>query len=94
MANWEGAMEREIEDRVRERAFELWETEGRPEGRDVEHWLDAERELGEEAINGPMGMEDDEPVETAPEPDKELRALAETSGDAEGGDARTIRPEV
>jgi hypothetical protein len=30
---------------VRQRAFQIWETEGRPEGRDVEHWLRAEAEV-------------------------------------------------
>jgi hypothetical protein len=30
---------------VRERAHELWILQGRPEGRDVEFWLAAEREL-------------------------------------------------
>ena len=32
-------------DIVRERAYLIWETEGRPDGRDLEHWLQAEREL-------------------------------------------------
>lgn len=32
-------------DSVRERAYLIWETEGRPDGRDLEHWLQAEREL-------------------------------------------------
>ena len=30
---------------VRERAYALWESEGRPAGREVEHWLRAEAEL-------------------------------------------------
>jgi len=29
------------------RAYELYEASGRPEGRDGEHWLEAERELTE-----------------------------------------------
>ena len=32
-------------DALRRRAFEIWEAEGRPQGRDVEHWLRAEAEL-------------------------------------------------
>ena len=31
--------------RIRERAYELWEQEGRPEGRHLDHWLQAEHEL-------------------------------------------------
>jgi hypothetical protein len=31
--------------RVRARAYERWEQAGRPDGEDLKHWLDAEREL-------------------------------------------------
>lgn len=31
--------------RVRERAYRLWEEAGRPEGRALDHWLEAEGEL-------------------------------------------------
>jgi hypothetical protein len=30
---------------VRRRAYELWEAEGRPEGRQMEHWTRAEEEI-------------------------------------------------
>jgi DUF2934 family protein len=33
------------EHRVRERAYEIWERSGRPEGKSVEHWLRAEAEI-------------------------------------------------
>jgi hypothetical protein len=33
------------EDDVRARAHKIWEREGRPEGRNLEHWLKAEEEL-------------------------------------------------
>ena len=33
------------EDRVRERAYQLWEKEGRPEGQHLRHWRRAEEEL-------------------------------------------------
>lgn len=32
-------------DRIRERAYQLWEDEGRPEGRAEENWAQAEREI-------------------------------------------------
>jgi hypothetical protein len=32
----------EMESQTRESAYAIWEAEGRPEGRDVEHWLAAE----------------------------------------------------
>jgi hypothetical protein len=31
------------------RAYELWEKEGRPNGRDLAHWLEAERMLRQQA---------------------------------------------
>jgi hypothetical protein len=32
-------------DQVRNRAYQIWERKGRPQGRDLEHWLEAEREF-------------------------------------------------
>jgi hypothetical protein len=32
-------------EQIAERARTLWEQEGRPEGRDLAHWLEAERQL-------------------------------------------------
>lgn len=37
---------------IRERAHEIWIERGRPEGRDVENWLAAERELTEDKRGG------------------------------------------
>lgn len=36
MLNWQA---------IQERSYEIWEREGRPHGRDVEHWRLAETEL-------------------------------------------------
>jgi hypothetical protein len=33
------------EQRVRERAYDIWPNTGRPEGKSVEHWLQAEAEI-------------------------------------------------
>ena len=38
-------MEPALEQRVRERAYEIWDATGREDGRADEHWLSAEREL-------------------------------------------------
>jgi hypothetical protein len=41
------------EQKIRERAHVLWETEGRPEGREHDHWREAERQVvAEEAGEG------------------------------------------
>jgi hypothetical protein len=39
----------ETQDRVRQRAYELWEQHGRSEGHEAEFWHQAERELKGEA---------------------------------------------
>jgi hypothetical protein len=38
----------EAAERIKRRAFELWEEHGRPEGYESEFWLQAEREQEEE----------------------------------------------
>ena len=38
-------MEQSLEGRIRERAFEIWSDQGRPEGCAEEYWLMAEREI-------------------------------------------------
>ena len=30
---------------IQTRAYQIWEQEGRPDGRDIDHWLRAESEL-------------------------------------------------
>ena len=40
-----GSSAGDLYERIRQRAYELWESEGRPQGRDREHWERAEREL-------------------------------------------------
>ncbi|MCQ4158913.1 DUF2934 domain-containing protein [Roseomonas sp. GC11] len=37
--------ERQIEDRIRQRAYALWEAEGRPEGQEEAHWHRARAEI-------------------------------------------------
>lgn len=43
-----------LEERIRQRAYEIWEQEGRPDGRDREHWLRAEAEITAEKRPGPV----------------------------------------
>ena len=42
----------ELLQRIRERAFELWEGDDRPEGREMEYWLRAEQELAPLSVAG------------------------------------------
>ena len=59
-----------LKGRIQRRAAELWEAAGRPEGRDLEYWLQAERELGDMSTAGeedPLAALDDfEPGSLAP----------------------------
>jgi hypothetical protein len=69
------------EDRIRARAYALWEAEGCPEGRHAEHWHQAERDVDaaagssgavDEAASGadavPSGSADIETLQTLAEP--------------------------
>ena len=56
------------EERIRRRAHEIWEREGRPEGRHEEHWARARREVEAEEGGSPPGAagSDASPTDTAP----------------------------
>jgi hypothetical protein len=41
-------MEINLEEKIRSRAYAIWETEGRPHGRDRAHWEQALREVADE----------------------------------------------
>jgi hypothetical protein len=47
-------MEPALEQRIRERAYEIWNATGREDGRADEHWLSAERELLASARRQPI----------------------------------------
>jgi DUF2934 family protein len=57
------------QERIRRRAHEIWEREGRPEGRHEEHWARASREVEAEGGAGPppSAAPDDSPTPTAPD---------------------------
>ena len=57
-------MDEEQERRIRERSYAIWEARGRPEGKELEHWLEAERELLDQSVAGeedPLAGIDEEP---------------------------------
>jgi hypothetical protein len=49
------------ENRIRDRAYKIWQDEGEPEGRDQAHWAQAEQEHGDDEAAGgePGGSADD-----------------------------------
>jgi len=57
MAKGKGRVRHERQ--IRERAYQIWEREGRPHGKSVEHWLQAEAEIaaGEQELNEELKLE-------------------------------------
>ena len=45
------ARKRDMHESIQRRAYELWEGEGRPAGREHHHWLQAEREIAQRAAS-------------------------------------------
>jgi hypothetical protein len=46
-------------DAISRRAYELWEKEGRPEGNDLRHWLQAEQDLRSTQSGNDLGSASD-----------------------------------
>jgi hypothetical protein len=63
-------MSDDVQRRIAERAFQLWEEQGRPEGHDYQNWLDAEAEiLGPPAgLIGPSETDDTGATQTQGDP--------------------------
>ncbi len=64
----------EIESRIRERAHQLWEREGRPEGREAAHW-----DMAKEQIT----IEDTQRSATKPNPVAQGHVYADRAGTVE-----------
>ncbi|EYD78083.1 Acyl-CoA dehydrogenase [Rubellimicrobium mesophilum DSM 19309] len=54
------AMADDREERIRERAYRLWEQEGRPHGRHEDHWHQASQEVGDELFEQQGATDSDE----------------------------------
>lgn len=76
------------EDRIRARAYELWEAAGRPEGQQSKHWEQAEREIGGEGGGKAAGTRKRRSSKSA-EP-----VNPEQTGPAQPGDTETVVSEV
>ena len=42
-----------VEDNIRQRAYELWEQNGKADGPEMDFWLQAEREIAEQKLPAP-----------------------------------------
>ena len=70
---------------IRERAYERWASEGRPAGREMIHWLEAEREIAEEQEGEPPSVAGSTPETAHGEGDMDLRgAVVEASSSVNG----------
>jgi hypothetical protein len=70
--------------RVRERAYALWERGGRPDGCDRQHWLQAEAELGRE----PQGLLESTSAAVAAAPGADERTSSGEATTAKGTQKR------
>lgn len=68
-----------MEDRVRRRAYQIWEEEGWPDGRQGDHWSRAEREIAE--TGGPV-------PDPAPEEDRSRAVAPPKAGSRPGASAK------
>jgi hypothetical protein len=69
------------EARIRERAYRLWEEDGRPEGRDAEFWERAEELIGMEENAGAASLPNPETHPTHAEVPIEEAELQENYGE-------------
>lgn len=68
------------EEAIRDRAYVIWEREGRPHGRDQDHWLQAAWELaGEEAKAAALTKKTKPAAKAARKPAKARKAPAKKS---------------
>ncbi len=56
----------DLDQRVRERAYQLWEQAGRPDGRHDEFWHQARGEVAPEDVKVDVAMEDTFPASDPP----------------------------
>ena len=70
-----------LEDRehaVRERAYAIWERDGRPEDKNLDHWLQAETEIGKQPVISFIKIS--EPLASQPSPGAAKRRAQSANG--------------
>lgn len=83
-------MDQDVERRIRDRAHKIWEEEGRPEGRDVDHWLRAAQEIAaeEHEQSGSSTDSDTAEAEEKPKRSRATRTNAKGEKTAEKGSGK------
>jgi hypothetical protein len=82
--------------RIQERAYQIWLREGRPHGRDLDHWSQAEQELSKEYHSAGAASQSQPPAQPPPRPteavhgaDSQPRPQAHREQPAASGSSRT-----
>jgi hypothetical protein len=76
----------ELEDRIRRKAHELWEAEGRPEGREEFHWDEAREIIALQDVGGPPLVDLAETLEEPVEPVEAFENQGEFPGLTDQGE--------
>ena len=86
----------DIQERIRRRAHELWESEGHPQGRDADHWAQAEAEIrGAGAVAPTEKVAGSRRKAAAPKAmGKSTRAAAESLSEVAGTPAEGAKSEA
>ncbi|UEM01971.1 DUF2934 domain-containing protein [Skermanella rosea] len=67
-------------DRVRQRAYEIWQQEGQPEGKQQEHWEQAMREVGgDQGVPG-GDMQSGAGLQSGADDDKAMGSISDAAG--------------
>src|SRR5262245_43377320 len=72
---------------ISRRAYEIWEQQGRPDGSDLQHWLQAEQELGANSTPQPTSRTQ------APEADTRPLQTSRTAASTKRGSATPFASE-
>jgi len=86
-------MQTPIHQAIAERAYQIWEMNGYPEERDIENWLDAERQLTAESPDAVEPSPAHEPVWTKPASQSDA-ALAEKAAQQRHDSRAPITPQI
>lgn len=81
-------MEQDREEQIRKRAYEIWQQEGCPEGRDVDIWQRAERQVEEASAAATVRQPDAE----APAPKRRGRRPSAAKSPTKPGRGRQTGP--
>ncbi len=81
-----------LDERIRRRAYEIWEESGRPEGMESQHWEQAAREIAASAAKQPSDGASHDTAATPQKPQAAQRA-AKAVGARQGSKKPATKPE-